>query len=434
MSTTVVPSKAGVDPQVWPGIALVPAGTKNRIAAAVAERIFVAAVSRLELRVVYDDGTVLGLPTGRGAGRGAGGMLPEMRIHRPGDFYARLGDGGLIGLGEAYMAKDWTAVDLTAVMQVFAARAAHLVPVPLQKLRGLYLPKPPRRERNSTANTRRNIARHYDLSNELFALFLDETMSYSSALFDGTSEELRAVQWEDFVPAQHRKIDRLLDQANVGRGTRVLEIGTGWGELALRAAARGASVVSVTLSSEQKALAEARIAEAGYADHVRVELQDYRAVEGEFDAIVSVEMIEAVGYEFWAIYFQTIDRLLAPGGRVAIQAITMPHERMMATRQSYTWIHKYIFPGGFIPSVRAIEDVTDRYTALRVRERLSMGDHYAQTLRLWEERFLDQQDAVEELGFDEVFTRMWQFYLCYSRAGFQAGYLDVQQLIFDRRP
>ncbi|MHA7276251.1 class I SAM-dependent methyltransferase [Arthrobacter sp. HLT1-21] len=424
--STLVRSEEDVDPEYWPGIANVPSGPRNKVAAALAEKIFAAAVNRLQLRVVYDDGTVLGAP--------GGGPRPEMRIHRPVDFFARLGDNGLIGLGEAYMAQDWTASDLTDVMQVFAAQAAHLVPVPLQKLRGLYLPKPPRKERNTKVNTRSNIARHYDLSNDLFKLFLDDTMSYSSALFDANGPQLLDARWDELPEAQQRKVDRLLDQADVGVGTRVLEIGTGWGELAIRAARRGATVVSVTLSSEQKELAERRIAEAGLSDQITVELKDYRAVEGQFDAIVSVEMIEAVGYEYWGVYFQTIDRLLAPDGRVAIQAITMPHERMMVTRRSYTWIHKYIFPGGFIPSVRAIEDITDRYTSLRVRERLSMGDHYAQTLRLWEERFLAHTDDVSALGFDQVFQRMWQFYLCYSRAGFQSGYLDVQQLIFDRRP
>lgn len=430
MSTTATRSSATVDPARWPGIAYLPSGPQARIAAGLAEQIFTAAVNRLPLRVAYDNGTVLG----GSPRRTEGGGTPEMRIHRPADFFARLGDNGLIGLGESYMAEDWTASDLTAVLEVFAARAAHLVPVPLQKLRGLYLPKPPRKERNTTANTRSNISRHYDLSNELFALFLDSTMSYSSALFDADGPRLPNVGWDDLAAAQRRKIDRLLDQTGVGPGTRVLEIGTGWGELAIRAAGRGAQVLSVTLSSEQKQLAEERIAEAGFSDRVTVELKDYRAVEGEYDAVVSVEMIEAVGYEYWGVYFQTIDRVLAPGGRVGIQAITMPHERMMATRRSYTWIHKYIFPGGFIPSVRAIENITDRYTGLRVRERLSMGDHYAQTLRLWEERFLANEAEVGALGFDEVFQRMWLFYLCYSRAGFQAGYLDVQQLIFDRRP
>lgn len=143
-------------------------------------------------------------------------------------------------------------------------------------------------------------------------------------------------------------------------------------------------------------------------------------------------MIEAVGFEYWATYFQTIERVLAPG-EVAIQAITIAHDRLMATRTSYTWVHKYIFPGGVIPSVRAIEDITEKQTGLRVRERLAMGEHYAQTLRLWEERFMARSADVRALGFDEIFQRMWLFYLCYSRAGFETGYLDVQQIVLDSR-
>lgn len=195
---------------------------------------------------------------------------------------------------------------------------------------------------------------------------------------------------------------------------------------------------SVTLSVEQQELAAKRISAAGLADRVQVDLLDYRQVQGgEYDAVVSVEMIEAVGHQYWGgSYFQTIDALLAPGGRAAIQAITMPHDRMLATRNTYTWVHKYIFPpGGFLPSVRAIEDVTERMTTLRVRERMSMGDHYAQTLRLWDERFSARTDEASALGFDAVFARMWHFYLCYSEAGgFRSGgYLDVQQIVLDRR-
>ena len=282
---------------------------------------------------------------------------------------------------------------------------ATLIPDFLQRLRGLYIPKQPRSERNSTQNTRSNISRHYDLSNEMFELFLDGTMTYSSALFEDLSVGATP-SWDVFAAAQHRKIDRLLDGAGVGPGSRVLEIGTGWGELAIRAAQRGATVRSVTLSVEQQELAAKRISAAGLADRVQVDLLDYRQVQGEYDAVVSVEMIEAVGHQYWGSYFQTIDALLAPGGRAAIQAITMPHDRMLATRNTYTWVHKYIFPGGFLPSVRAIEDVTERMTTLRVRERMSMGDHYAQTLRLWDERFSARTDEASALGFDAVFARM----------------------------
>jgi cyclopropane-fatty-acyl-phospholipid synthase len=417
-------SPATIDPEVWPGVAQAPSGTKAVVAGKAAGLLFKAAVRRLPVLVAYPDGSVVG----------AGGTdAPVMTMVRPEAFEARIGDNGLIGLGESFMAGDWEASDLAAVLEVFAASVDTLIPKPLQKLRNLYLPRTPRHEENAEQNTRSNISRHYDLSNDLFSNFLDATMSYSSALFPPGDRALETVPWVALEAAQLAKIDRLLEKAGVGTGTRLLEIGTGWGELALRAAARGATVYSVTLSSEQQALAQERIAAAGYAGQVTVALQDYRAVEGEFDAVVSVEMIEAVGYEYWPIYFQTIDRVLAPGGKVAIQAITMPHGRMLATRNAYTWVHKYIFPGGFLPSVRAIESVTQQNTTLRVRERMGMGDHYAATLRLWEERFIAHSQEVEELGFDAVFQRMWIFYLAYSRAGFQSGYLDVQQIVLDRR-
>lgn len=420
----VPPAPASIDAEMWPGVARPPAGAKAALAGKAAGALFRGAARRLPLRVEYPDGAVLGT--------GDAGS-PVMTMVRPDDFDVRIGDNGLIGLGESFMAGDWEASDLAGVLEVFASSVDTLIPVPLQKLRSLYLPRAPRQERNTEQNTRGNIARHYDLSNELFSNFLDTTMSYSSALFTAGAGALPEVGWDALASAQQSKIDRLLDKAGVGEGTRLLEIGTGWGELALRAAARGATVYTVTLSSEQQALAQQRIEEAGYSGQVTVALQDYRAVEGEYDAVVSVEMIEAVGYEYWPVYFQTIDRVLAPGGKVAIQAITMPHGRMLATRNAYTWVHKYIFPGGFLPSVRAIESVTEQHTTLRVRERRGMGDHYAATLRLWEERFLIRSREVGELGFDEVFQRMWLFYLCYSRAGFQSGYLDVQQIVLDRR-
>ncbi len=422
-------------------------GPRTAISAAVAKRLFRAAVSRLAVTVIEE-------PTGRRLGQGG----PTMRLHRPDEFYARLGRDGLIGFGESYMTGAWDAEDLAGFLTVPAARMATLIPDSLQKLRAFVTPRLPGHQRSTEANSQANISHHYDLSNDLFALFLDETLSYSSALFDTSStaagrgpgsvgDHLVATPPEptdspdallhsfDFAEAQGRKIDRLLDEAGVTVGTRVLEIGTGWGELAIRAARRGATVHSITLSVEQLELAEERIAAAGFADSVTVELMDYRALGttgATYDAVLSVEMVEAVGHEFWGTYFQTIDQVLAPGGRVSIQAITMPHDRMLATRDGQTWINKYIFPGGFLPSVEVIDQITRDETTIRLTGQLEMGDHYAETLRRWDRRFLAQRDAVLGLGFDDVFMRVWHFYLAYSQAGFASGYINVSQLTFTR--
>jgi cyclopropane-fatty-acyl-phospholipid synthase len=273
---------------------------------------------------------------------------------------------------------------------------------------------------------RRNIARHYDLSNDLFSTFLDESMSYSSALF--SDEQLSL---ED---AQAQKIERLLDVTGVRRGTRVLEVGTGWGELARRAASRGAHVTSLTLSLEQATLARQRIADAGLSGLVDIRVEDYRDVEGTFDAIVSVEMIEAVGERWWPTYFSVLDRCLADGGRIGLQSILMAHDRLEATKSSWTWIHKYIFPGGIIPSEHAIRQTIADHTDLEIVDQLHFGDSYATTLRLWRERFLAADNDVAQFGFDAPFRRMWEFYLAYSESGFRSGYLDVAQFVMAKRP
>jgi cyclopropane-fatty-acyl-phospholipid synthase len=396
----------------WPGLDAVPGGLHSAVSTRLARQLFLAAVRRLPMSVDLE-----------GAVHGLGG--PSMTVHRPDEFFARLGRDKLIGFGEAYLTGAWDSDELAGFLTVLAADMADLVPRSLQRMRSVVVARPPRLHRNSKHRTRDNIAHHYDLSNDLFSLFLDPSLSYSSALFEGDPSG-------DLHAAQLRKIDRLLDETGVGEGTRVLEIGTGWGELAIRAAARGATVHSVTLSSEQQALARERIAAAGHSDRVQVELRDYRDVTGEYDAVLSVEMIEAVGHEYWPTYFRTIDRVLAPGGRVGIQAILMPHDRMLATRRTYTWINKYIFPGGFLPSAQVIDEVTAEHTTLRVTNRLAFGADYAETLQRWDGAFVAASERVMELGFDETFLRMWHFYLDYARAGFASGYLDVQQLTLTR--
>ncbi|HTI77109.1 MAG TPA: class I SAM-dependent methyltransferase [Mycobacterium sp.] len=406
-------ASTAIDSELWPDVARVP---RSGLSAVIADRLFRRAAARLPVRVVYPDGTVIGA---------ADPTLPTMVVHRPDAMVCRVARYGLIGFGESYMAGDWTSSDLAGVLTEFAKRLTELIPPTLQRLRALAVVRPPRSQHNSRAQARRNVAEHYDLSNDLFAEFLDKTMTYSSALFDTLP-----ASGADLPAAQGRKIDRLLDAARVGPGSRVLEIGTGWGELCLRAAARGAQVHSVTLSAEQQHLARRRVEEAGLSDRVDIELCDYRDVVGRYDAVLSVEMVEAVGYRFWPTYFQTLDRLVTPGGRVAIQAITMPHDRMIATRNTYTWIQKYIFPGGMLPSTEAIMAITERQTRLRTVDMYSLRPHYAETLRLWRERFVERRDAVAALGFDEVFHRMWELYLAYSEAGFASGYLDVYQWTF----
>jgi cyclopropane-fatty-acyl-phospholipid synthase len=408
-----------IDPGRWPDVAAA-AGPPAR--AAVARALFRAAVAQLPLRVHLPNGRILG----------AGGPgTPVMALHRPQAFFRRFGASGLIGFGESYMAGDWDCADLTGLFTVFAAHAAELVPPRLQRLRTLAVRSQPQDDLQTIPGAQRNIGRHYDLSNDLFALFLDETMTYSSALFGTGPDGQPQAGAEPLAQAQRRKIDRLLDRADVGPGCRLLEVGTGWGELAIRAARRGATVRSITISREQAELAARRVAEAGLAGQVSVELRDYRDVDGTFDAICSVEMLEAVGERYWDAYFAALDQHLAPGGRIGLQTITMAHDRMLATRHTYTWIHKYVFPGGQLPSITAIEHSLAR-TRLLITGREDFGAHYAETLKIWRERFAARAGQVTRLGFDETFNRMWTFYLCYSEAGFRAGYIDVSQLTLAR--
>ena len=409
---------APIDPERWPAVARVPSGPFAAASAVIANRLLRRAAARLPLRLVQPDGTVIG------SGDAAS---PTLLINQPDRLARRIGRHGLIGVGESYMAGEWESDALAEALTVLATDMADLVPRGLQWLRPIVVASQPRPSRPIQEQARHDVAAHYDLSNDLFGEFLDETMTYSSAMF----AELPA-SWPDLADAQRRKIDRLLDAAGVGPGTRLLEIGTGWGELSIRAAARGAHVRSVTLSERQLWLARQRVAAAGLSDRVQLDLRDYRDVGGNYDAVISVEMIEAIGFDSWPDYFSTLERLLTPNGRLAIQAITMPHNRMLATRNTHTWIQKYIFPGGFIPSAKGILEVTQRHTRLRPVDTLSLRQHYAETLRLWRERFLQRRKTLAHIGFDAVFARMWELYLAYAEAGFKSGYLDVYQWTFVR--
>ncbi|MFB6900576.1 class I SAM-dependent methyltransferase [Streptomyces hydrogenans] len=401
-------SRADVDADHWPDVVRIPSAGPARTA--VARYLVSRALDKLSL-------------TGPPAGTRPSAVGPQLTLHDSDAFYRRIGRDGLIGFGESYMAGEWDSNDLAGVLTMLAGHVDELVPAPLRRLRGLWVSARPAWDRNTREGARANIQRHYDLSNDLFATFLDPTLTYSSAVFG-----VFPARFESLAAAQHRKIDRLLDLADVGAGTRLLEIGTGWGELALRAAARGARVTTLTLSAEQATLARERIAAAGLADRVDVQLRDYRDAEGRYDAVVSVEMIEAVGAEYWPAYFTALRRALAPGGRIALQAITMGHRQMLHTAATHTFISKYVFPGGLIPSREAIAAYSAA-AGLRTVADDGFGEHYAETLRLWRERFTTRRGAVTGLGFDPVFQRMWEFYLAYSEAGFRSRYLDVRQLL-----
>jgi cyclopropane-fatty-acyl-phospholipid synthase len=400
-------------PAVHPAVPAVPRGAVALARAAAARAFLARAAARLPILIQAQDGRL----------SGAGGPGSPVLVIRDQDaFYRRLGS-GTAGLAEAYMTGAWDCDDLPGLFTVLASNVTALVPAPLQALRRWYIPRAPAAEDATIEGARRNIERHYDLSDDLFALFLDPTMTYSSALF---------APGDTLACAQRRKIEALLDRTGTGPGTTVLEIGTGWGELAIRAAARGAQVTTLTISPSQWRTARRRAQAAGVADRVDVQLRDYRQAGGRYDAVVSVEMIEAVGERYWPAYFSALDRLLAPGGRAGLQAITMPHDRMLATRSGHTWIHKYIFPGGQIPSLQAITDALREHTGLHVTADYPMGQHYARTLAEWRRRFLAATGQVAQLGFGPTFQRMWNLYLAYSEGGFRAGYLDVHQLVLER--
>jgi len=379
-----------------------------------------SATRRADVTVRLPDGRTLGSST-------PGAPVLDVRTWA---FLDRVGRDYAMGVGEGFMAGEWTPgpeTDLGDLLTAFAEHIDTLLPAPLRRVRRLFEPRRPADQRNTADGARDNIGHHYDLSNEMFATFLDETMTYSSAYF-GDDADAR-----DLATAQRAKIDRLLDAAAVGAGTRLLEIGTGWGELSIRAARRGAHVHSITLSTEQLRLAEQRAADAGVADRIHMDLRDYRDLDERFDAAVSVEMIEAVGEDFLGAYFGAVGRALEPGGRFGLQAILMPHGRMERSRHAQTWVLKYIFPGGFLPSTEQIVEHAAAAGLRVVGAPFSLRRDYIRTLQTWRRRFTEATGAVGELGFDGPFQRMWVYYLAYSEAGFRSAGIDVAQWTFERQ-
>ena len=341
---------------------------------------------------------------------------------------------GDIGFGESYIAGDWTTPDLLALMNVMVANRNAIEAVfygtwwgrLLYRVRHLM-------RRNTRTGSKKNIHAHYDIGNAFYRIWLDETMTYSSALFadDRPAADTDAV--EDFVAlprAQAAKYERVLDRLAVEPGAHVLEIGCGWGGFATSAAARGLRVTGLTLSTEQRDLAVERLGSAGHGDAVTIALRDYRDLEEQYDGIASIEMFEAVGEAYWADYFAAIKRHLKPGGRAVVQTITIAERLFDDYRNSSDFIQQYVFPGGMLPSPSAFERATHA-AGLRITDRFVFGQHYARTLAAWLARFNDRESAVRERGFDTSFLRTWRFYLAYCAAAFRYENTDVMQFTLE---
>ena len=362
------------------------------------------------------------LPSGELVRLGDGPCGPRARVHDD-RLFLRLLLRGELGAGEAFIAGEWSADDVVAVIRAFL-RGTEAAGFESKLTRLAQFPALVRHRR--AANTRsgsvRNIHAHYDLGNELYELFLDhETLAYSSAIYPAPS----------LADAQRAKLERLCDWLELSSRDHLLEIGCGWGGMAVHAAkTRGCRVTAITISREQHELASARVAAAGLAGRVSVELRDYRDLDGVFDKIVSIEMLEAVGFEYLPAFFATCGRALAPGGRLAVQTITMPPQRFEAYRRRVDWMQTYIFPGSCIPSLAA---VTGAAAGFQLEREDDIGPSYAPTLRAWRERFLAQLPAVRALGFDEPFIRTWDLYLAFSEAAFAERTLANHQLLFTWR-
>ncbi len=372
------------------------------------------AVGRLTLRL--PDGSVryFGLPD---ADRQAEIDIKDWR------FFRRILLDGDIGFAESYMDGYCDSPDLPALVSLLAENEKALGRVVRHNLlHNLFLKLMHRRRDNSREGAKRNIHAHYDLGNEFYGLWLDPTMTYSSALYDGA--EGKALE-----SAQTAKYERILTQLGARQGDSILEIGCGWGGFAETAARRGMRVTGVTISREQLEYAQARIQRAGLSDRVDLQFRDYRDIEGRYDHIVSIEMIEAVGERYWPDYFATLKRHSVPGGSALVQAIVIADEFFEGYRRNPDFIQTYVFPGGMLLSPTALREQC-RQAGLKIAEFYSFGLDYARTLETWLGRFDRVADQVSKLGFDERFRRMWRYYLAYCAAGFKTRRTDVLQAHF----
>ncbi len=351
---------------------------------------------------------ILGLP----AKVPAENLVVHIHIHDSA-FYRQVALNGSVGAGEAYMDGLWDCDDLVALTRILVRNRDHLdaMETGLARIGGSALRIWGALMRNTRKGSRRNIASHYDLGNDLFKLFLDENLMYSSAIYESEDDTLEV--------ASMRKLERICQKLQLGPQHHVLEIGTGWGGFALYAATYfGCRVTTTTISREQHDLARERIEAAGLSDRVTLLLEDYRDLKGNYDRVVSIEMIEAIGHQYLDTYFRTVNRLLKPDGMALIQAITIEDYRYKKALKAVDFIKRFIFPGSFIPSISAMTGAIGRSSDMKLFNLEDIGPSYALTLRAWRERFLERISEVRALGYPERFIRMWVFYLTYCEGGF----------------
>ena len=346
-------------------------------------------------------------------------------------FFSRTLLYGDIGFCESFIDKDFETSNLTKLIELALLNAQYLGTTSeneknkLINLMPIFNKIKHSLRKNSKTNSRKNISAHYDLSNEFYKLMLDETMMYSSAVFSHKNQDL--------YEAQKNKLEKLSSKLNLKEGSKVLEIGSGWGAMALHLANdKGCEVTTVTLSVEQKKLCENRFKEHNVEDKIDILLKDYRDLNGKFDAIIAVEMFEAVGREYFHIFFKKCQELLKPNGVLVLQVITMPDQRYKAYSKGTDFIQKYIFPGGHLPSISKILEVTSKHTRLNLNHLEEFTEDYAKTLNIWHENFEKKLEEVKKLGFDEYFIRMWKMYLNYCEAAFLTRNINLHQLVFTR--
>ncbi len=352
---------------------------------------------------------------------------PDLQVHvqvLDADFYRSVARNGSVGAGESYMAGQWRCDNLVGLIQLLLRNRDLLdgMESGLARLGGMALRLWHALRRNTRDGSRRNIAAHYDLGNDFFGLFLSDDLMYSSALWTEPGDTLET--------ASARKLERICRKLDLQPGDRVVEIGTGWGGFALYAAQHyGCHVTTTTISREQHALASERVAAAGMGAHVELLLKDYRDLDGQYDKLVSIEMVEAIGAEYLDVYFGRLGSLLKPDGLALLQAITIEDHRYAQALKSVDFIKRHVFPGSFIPSIHALLAAKTRASDLALIQLEDFGGSYALTLKAWRERFMAKLSQVRALGFDERFIRLWEFYLAYCEGGFRERSIGVAHLL-----